>query len=90
LTTNPSHKAKKRDEKAARQTGDDNISQSSVSISKYSVGSKLPSGAVVKEVNEKEWEFVKKEGKYYFYHCLACTSKKEVRKDNRKTHLCLK
>jgi uncharacterized protein with gpF-like domain len=46
--SNGKQQEKKRDEKVARKTGDDNTSQSSISSSKYSVGSKLPSGAIVK------------------------------------------
>ena len=55
-------------------------------VSKYSVGNKLPSGAIVKEVKENDWEFVKREGGRDWFVCKHC--KKVFRKDARKTHSC--
>jgi len=54
--------------------------------SKYSVGSKLKSGAIIKEVKEEDWKLKKTDAKYKFFMCKLC--KKDVRGDNRKTHTC--
>jgi hypothetical protein len=41
-------------------------------ISKYSVGSKLPSGAIVKVITESDWNFVKKEKGRDWFSCNQC------------------
>ena len=58
----------------------------SVASSKYSVGSKLKSCAIIKKVKEEDWELTKTDAKYKFFKCKLC--KKDVRGDNRKTHTC--
>ena len=87
---------KKRNEKAdnKEQEKQDKINRSEAEsvrsgesrLSKYSVGSHLPSGAIVKEVKEVDWTFVKKEKGRDWFACKHCH--KISRKDNRNTHVC--
>ena len=83
--------AKRQYQKAEVKSIVSNSVASSVSESrnsKFIIGSKLGNRATVKEVKEEEWKLIRKEGKYSFYCCLLCQSQKEVRKDNRRTHVC--
>ena len=57
-------------------------------VSKYSVGSHLPSGATIKEIKEGDWIATERKDKNNnkFYGCRRCL--KECRKYDRKTHRC--
>jgi hypothetical protein len=40
---------------------------------KYKVGDKTPSGVIVKEIKEEQWQFLTKDKKgNNFYRCLTC------------------
>jgi hypothetical protein len=55
---------------------------------KLSVGDRTKSGAVVKEVFEDQWKFIKHDKKgNKFFTCLKC-QKMAVRGDSRKLHAC--
>jgi hypothetical protein len=67
---------RKRESKAATKSGAQNeISRSSLGRfeAKYKVGDKTASGAIIKDVTEKDWLFVERDtnGNSY-YKCLKC------------------
>jgi hypothetical protein len=55
-------------------------------VSRYTIGTKLNSGAIIKEVREENWTYIKKEKGRDWYECNHCL--KLYRKDNRSTHSC--
>ena len=62
-------KAREKEQEKQRKL-EDGAGKSTISkTSKYSVGSKLLSGATVKEVKENDWEFVKREGGRDWFVC---------------------
>ena len=57
--------------------------------SSVTTGSKLSNRAIVKNVIEQEWEFIRTDEKSNkYYACMLC-NKKNVRGDNRRTHTCV-
>jgi len=72
-------------EKESVKSGDSKISRS-----KYSVGDRSSSGAIIKEVIELEWSCSGKNmQRISIYTCLLC-DKQGVRSDHRRTHACIK
>lgn len=56
--------------------------------SKYTVGSRLDSGAIVKLVKSEDWELSGTDNKRNkLYNCRKC-KKEGIRHDNRRTHRC--
>jgi hypothetical protein len=56
---------------------------------KYKVGDRAASGVIIKEVIDKEWQFVEKDKKgNSYYKCLKCTKAPRVTKHHRKMHGC--
>ena len=94
----------KRDEKAAGKLqeqmekesvrrGESMISRSTTGRfeGKYKVGDKTMSGAIIKEVNEDDWQQVVKDKKgNTYYKCLHCDKASRVMKSDRKLHGCKK
>jgi len=85
-------KEKKRNVKSKGKQGGSVISGvMSVASSKLGsiVGSRLSSGAVIKEVKETSWELTETDEKRNkYYKCKLC-KKNRVRQDNRRTHVCV-
>jgi hypothetical protein len=56
---------------------------------KYKTGEKTTSGAIIKDVDEEEWQFVERDKKgNKYYKCLKCVRAARVKKGDRKKHGC--